>query len=76
MLRPAAERTPNAVGSTLTELRTAMEEAAGDANDSRLQVLPGRDLVTPADLADGLHPNDRGHEKIAAAVAEVLRPRI
>ncbi|MEU5435886.1 GDSL-type esterase/lipase family protein [Streptomyces sp. NPDC020719] len=76
LLRPAAERTPNAVGSTLTELRTAMEEAAGDANDSRLQVLPGRDLVTPADLADGLHPNDRGHEKIAAAVAEVLRPRI
>lgn len=76
VLRPAAERTGNALGATLTELRTAMEEAVRDlvaAGDARLALLPGRPLLGPEHLADGLHPNDRGHARIAAAVAGVLR---
>ncbi|MFF5976060.1 GDSL-type esterase/lipase family protein [Streptomyces sp. NPDC012769] len=76
VLRPAAERTGNALGATLAELRTAMEEALRDlraAGDARLALLPGRELLGPEDLADGLHPNDRGHARIAAAVAAALR---
>lgn len=77
VLRPDAEHTRNALGATLTELRRAMERAGRDLaaeGDERLLVLPGRPLLGPEHLADGLHPNDRGHARIAAAVAEVLRP--
>ncbi|MFJ9827810.1 GDSL-type esterase/lipase family protein [Streptomyces sp. NPDC101160] len=76
VLRPAAEHTRNALGAGLAELRTAMEEAVRDlvaAGDTRLALLPGRPLLGPEDLADGLHPNDRGHARIAAAVAAALR---
>ncbi|MFF8603436.1 GDSL-type esterase/lipase family protein [Streptomyces sp. NPDC015232] len=76
VLRPAAEHTGNALGATLGELRAAMEAAVRDlvaAGDSRLALLPGGPLLGPGDLADGLHPNDRGHARIAAAVADALR---
>lgn len=76
VLRPAAEHTGNALGATLTELRAAMEAAVRDlvaAGDGRLALLPGGPLLAPEDLADGLHPNDRGHARIAAAVAGALR---
>ncbi|GFH38559.1 GDSL-type esterase/lipase family protein [Streptomyces pacificus] len=72
LLRPDAETTRNALGATLGDLRTAMEEAVRDliaAGDTRMALLPGGDLLTADDLADGLHPNDRGHARIAAAVA-------
>ncbi|MFF5921229.1 GDSL-type esterase/lipase family protein [Streptomyces flavochromogenes] len=75
VLRPAAEHTRNVLGATLTELRRAMERAGRDLaaeGDTRLLVLPGRPLLGPEHLADGLHPDDRGHARIAAAVAEVL----
>ncbi|UNM13956.1 GDSL family lipase [Streptomyces formicae] len=76
LLRPEAEATPNALGATLAELRGAMESAARDlaaAGDGRLALLPGRDLLTAAHLADGLHPNDTGHARLASAVAHALR---
>ncbi|MFI8827297.1 GDSL-type esterase/lipase family protein [Streptomyces sp. NPDC053431] len=76
VLRPAAEHTRNALGATLAELRTAMEEAVRDlvaAGDARLALLPGGPLLSPEDLADGLHPNDRGHARLAEAVAGALR---
>ncbi|MFI1101563.1 GDSL-type esterase/lipase family protein [Streptomyces melanogenes] len=76
---PAAEHTPNALGATLSALRAAMESAARDrvaGGDNHLHVFPGGDLLTPEDLADGLHPNDEGHRKIAAAVAKALAPHL
>ncbi|APE20445.1 MULTISPECIES: GDSL-type esterase/lipase family protein [Streptomyces] len=76
VLRPEAEHTRNALGATLTELRRAMERAARDLaseGDDHLLVLPGRPLLGPEHLADGLHPNDAGHARIATAVAEALR---
>lgn len=79
VLRPEAEHTRNDLGATLTELRRAMERAGRDLaaeGDGRLLVLPGRSLLGPEDLADGLHPNDRGHARIAEAVAEVLGPHV
>ncbi|MET9674354.1 GDSL-type esterase/lipase family protein [Streptomyces sp. NPDC006482] len=75
VLRPEAEHTRNALGATLTELRRAMERAGRDLaaeGDGGLLVLPGRSLLRPEHLADGLHPNDAGHARIAAAVAEAL----
>lgn len=82
VLRPDAERSPNRLGATLAELRTAMEEAVRDrrgggpgygSGDKRLVLLPGRDLLHPGQLADGLHPNDEGHAALAAAVAASVR---
>ncbi|MFI9117434.1 GDSL-type esterase/lipase family protein [Streptomyces venezuelae] len=76
VLRPEAEHTRNALGATLTELRRAMERAARDLaseGDDHLLVLPGRPLLGPEHLADGLHPNDAGHARIATAVTETLR---
>ncbi|ORT55180.1 hypothetical protein BKD26_33140 [Streptomyces sp. CB03238] len=75
LLRPEAEATANDVGATLAELRTAMEEAARDliaAGDARLSLLPGRDLLGPGHLADGLHPDDAGHARVAAAVVAAV----
>ncbi|MEU3606992.1 GDSL-type esterase/lipase family protein [Streptomyces sp. NPDC035033] len=77
VLRPAAEHTRNALGATLTELRRAMERAVRDlaaAGDRRLLLLPGRPLLGPEHLADGLHPDDEGHARLAAAVTAALRP--
>ncbi|MCI4080402.1 GDSL-type esterase/lipase family protein [Streptomyces sp. MMS21 TC-5] len=76
VLRPDAERTPNKLGATLGALRDAMERATRDrmaAGDDRLAVLPGRDLLGPEHLADGLHPNDSGHQVLGLAVATALR---
>ncbi|WP_329032287.1 GDSL-type esterase/lipase family protein [Streptomyces sp. NBC_01725] len=77
VLRPAAEHTRNALGATLAELRTAMEEAVRDsvaAGDDRLLLLPGRDLLRAEHLVDGLHPDDSGHVLMAEAVTAALRP--
>ncbi|NUK06704.1 GDSL family lipase [Streptomyces lunaelactis] len=89
VLRPDAEQTPNPLGATLAELRTAMEKAVRDrmrdgagggsgqeVGDKRLALLPGRDLIGPDQLADGVHPNDEGHAALAAAVAGALRPAL
>lgn len=80
VLRPEAERTPNRLGATLAELRTAMERAVLDSGeatgDGRLFLLPGRDLIGASQLADGVHPDDEGHAAMAAAVAGVLRTKL
>ncbi|MCS0639742.1 GDSL-type esterase/lipase family protein [Streptomyces sp. LP05-1] len=76
LLRPAAETTPNALGATLAELREAMEAAVRElvrGGDRRLALLPGREVLGPERLADGLHPDDAGHARLAAAVAEAVR---
>ncbi|MEX0174376.1 GDSL-type esterase/lipase family protein [Streptomyces sp. LMG1-1-1.1] len=74
VLRPEAEHTPNPLGATLTALRRAMERAAHDlaTDDPHLHLLPGRPLLRPEHLADGLHPNDAGHTRLAQAVATAL----
>ncbi|MGW3657035.1 GDSL-type esterase/lipase family protein [Streptomyces sp. NPDC005151] len=75
LLRPDAEDTPNALGATLSELRTALERAGASlirAGDARMSVLPGRDVLGPEHLVDGLHPDDSGHALLAAAVADAL----
>lgn len=76
IVRPAAERERNIFGATLADLRLAMEESVLDCQgrwgDERLHLVPGAGLVSPEDLVDGVHPGDRGHEVIAAAVLSVM----
>ncbi|NSC20561.1 GDSL family lipase [Streptomyces albus subsp. chlorinus] len=79
LARPDAERTPNPLGATLAELRTAMEEAVRARiarGDGRLALLPGAGLVGPDRLVDGVHPDDEGHARIASAVARALREEL
>jgi lysophospholipase L1-like esterase len=76
IVRPAAENAPNRYGATLADLRTALERAAervaAESGDTRLSVLPGRDLVDAEHLVDGIHPGDHGHSQLASAVAARL----
>ncbi|WP_338702319.1 SGNH/GDSL hydrolase family protein [Streptomyces sp. Q6] len=75
VIRPDAENTPNELGATLAELRSAIEDAARAAvrdGDKRLTLLPGGELLAPRHLVDGVHPGDEGHALLAHAVAETL----
>lgn len=71
IVRPDAESTPNRLGATLADLRTAIEDVATERNDVAL--VPGLPLVSPEQLPDGIHPADEGHAAIAAAVEPMLR---
>jgi len=71
IVRPDAETTPNRLGATLVDLRAAMEEAASTHD---VVLLPGRDLIGPDQLADGIHPDDEGHRILAQVIgAEVAK---
>lgn len=79
VVRPDAEETPNRLGATLVGLRAAMEAEVRrriDAGDAALRLLPGRDLIGPEHLGDGIHPDDAGHRRIAAAVAAAVADMI
>jgi len=48
-----------------------MEEAAGERD---VVLVPGRDLIGPDQLADGIHPDDEGHRILAQVIgADVAR---
>jgi lysophospholipase L1-like esterase len=75
VIRPAAETTPNALGADLHGLRQAIERTAQAwiaAGDGALELVRGHEILRPEHLADGIHPNDGGHEIMAA----LLGPRI
>lgn len=76
IVRPAAEDTPNRFGATHRELREALEDCVRDVmertGDTRLTLVPGRDLVSADHLPDGLHPDDTGHRQLAAALTPAV----
>ncbi len=68
VVRPDAEATPNRLGATLGDLRAAMEQAVAarlDGGDHNLVLVPGADVITPEQLADGIHPGDAGQARLA-----------
>jgi len=70
VLRPDAEQTPNRLGATLADLRTAVEDAVRERmarGDRRLHLVRGGGLLRADQLPDGIHPGDQGHEVLAAA---------
>jgi lysophospholipase L1-like esterase len=76
VVRPDAEDTPNALGATLADIRLAIEDMVAErrSGDPQLTLVAGGPILVAGDLADGVHPGDVGHEKLAAAVGpEVAR---
>ncbi len=68
VVRPDAEDTPNRLGATLDDLRVAMEEAVRDrlaAGDDNIVLVPGAGVLGADLLADGIHPGDAGHARLA-----------
>jgi lysophospholipase L1-like esterase len=79
ILRVDAEGTSNRLGATLADLRAAFEQVVRQriaAGDTRLALVPGRALVPEQELPDGIHPDDRGHARIAQAVAVAIGARL
>ncbi len=75
ILRTDAETTPNILGMSLGDLRTAFEAVVTqrqEQGDERLFLVPGRDLVPESHLPDGIHPDDEGHQQMAAVLGPVL----
>jgi lysophospholipase L1-like esterase len=76
LIRPDAEDQPNAVGTTLADIRAAIEDSVAQANDELTLLLPGADLLSADLLADGIHPGDDGHRELATRIGlEVQRLR-
>jgi lysophospholipase L1-like esterase len=71
VIRPDAEETPNRFGATLQDLRAAMERAVTECRD--VSLIPGRPLLAAENLGDGIHPDDEGHRRLAAAIGPRIR---
>jgi len=75
ILRPDAEDVPNKLGATLGDIRQAIESVTSErieAGDSALSLVPGAGIINAGHLADGIHPGDEGHKRIAAAMTRAL----
>lgn len=75
---PDREDVPNAVGLTLSQVRTAVEAVGRrlrEAGDQHLHLIDGRSILGPSDarlLADGLHPDATGYALMARRLATQL----
>jgi lysophospholipase L1-like esterase len=79
VIRTDAEGQPNRLGATLGDLRNAMEAVVEQriaAGDDRLTLVRGLELITAEHLGDGIHPNDEGHRRMAAAIGAGTRAMI
>ncbi len=75
ILRPDAEDVPNKLGATLADIRQAIESVTTErieAGDVALSLVPGAGIINAGHLADGIHPGDEGHKRIAAAMTRAL----
>lgn len=75
VVRPDAEETPNRLGATLADLRTAMEQHVEEriaAGDGRLALVRGLDLIGAEHLGDGIHPDDEGHRRMASGIGAAV----
>ena len=75
ILRPDAEDVPNKLGATLVDIRRAIESVTTErmeAGDVALSLVPGAGIINAGHLADGIHPGDEGHKRIAAAMTRAL----
>lgn len=73
--RRDAEYTPNKLGATLADLRDAIEVAVRDrivSGDATLSLVSGTTIIGPEHLADGIHPGDEGHKRLASTIGKAL----
>jgi lysophospholipase L1-like esterase len=68
LIRPDAEDQPNALGTTLADIRAAIEHTVTEGGDQLTWLLPGADLVPATLLSDGIHPGDEGHRILATRI--------
>jgi lysophospholipase L1-like esterase len=76
VLRADAEETCNRLGTTLADLRTAFEAVVRERirdGDARLSLVEGLPLLPAERFADGVHPDDEGHARLAAALGPLIR---
>jgi hypothetical protein len=73
LVRPDAEDRPNRLGATQADLRLAMEEAVRAVGDDRTTLVPGRDVLSPEMLGDGVHPDDAGHGVLVEVFGAAVR---
>ena len=79
VVRPDAEQQPNRLHATLADLRASMEEVVEQRisdGDERLQLVRGLELIRAEHLGDGIHPDDAGHARMAAAIGPGARAMI
>ncbi len=76
IVRPDAEEQPNRLGTTLGDLRNAMEEAVRTVADELTTLISGKDLLSPDLLADGIHPNDEGHQVLAGVFGAAVHQAV
>ncbi|MFT4229673.1 MAG: SGNH/GDSL hydrolase family protein [Microbacterium sp.] len=80
LVRPDAEQKANRYGTTHAQLRDALEGAVrafvDEARDVRIALVGGLDLVPAELLADGLHPDDRGHARFAERLLPHVRAAV
>jgi lysophospholipase L1-like esterase len=79
LLRPDAEAVTNKLGTTLADIRLAIESTTGDriiAGDRALSLVRGAGIIDVDHLADGIHPGDEGHKRIAATMTKALNTAI
>ncbi len=79
VLRPDAEDTTNKLGASLADIRHAIESVTRErivAGDATLSLVAGAGVINAEHLADGIHPGDEGHKRIAAALGKALTTAI
>jgi lysophospholipase L1-like esterase len=75
IVRPDAEDEPNKLGATMSDIRHAIEQVTRDrilSGDTALSLVAGATVIGEEHLADGIHPGDEGHKRIASAIAKAL----
>ncbi|HEY7916512.1 MAG TPA: SGNH/GDSL hydrolase family protein [Acidimicrobiales bacterium] len=75
VVRTDAEEAPNRLGASLADIRHAIEMVTRDrivCGDHTLSLVAGKTIINAEHLADGIHPSDEGHKRIAATVARAL----
>jgi hypothetical protein len=75
IVRPDAEEVPNRLGASMADIRHTIETITRErivAGDTTLSLVAGEAMISEEHLADGIHPGDEGHKRIASSVTRAL----
>jgi lysophospholipase L1-like esterase len=70
--RPDADDVAGPVGATLEDLRGGIRRAVARVPAANVRLVEGRELVPESELSDGIHPDGRGHRRMAEELSAVL----
>ncbi len=75
IVRPDAEEVPNRLGASMADIRHTIESITRErivGGDTTLSLVAGEAMISEEHLADGIHPGDEGHKRIASSVTRAL----